>query len=216
MRAAEFGASPDLRLAVFGALRRIAPDCAKSLRLPFSPGRAEIARMKKRTWFSSAILLATLVAFGAASTGCAYILYPERRNTNRTGGRIDTVPLVVDILLFLPGLVPGAVALAIDFTTGAIYTTGGGSALAAGGEVAVKLPPSDKPVQASVAVVNGAGQVLDRDQAFLPAGDVTTELVVDVRRALRAAHAMGASTMGLHLEVSGMTDTPARIELATE
>jgi len=34
---------------------------------------------------------------------------------------IDAVPLVVDILLFLPGVVPGVIALVLDFGSGAIY-----------------------------------------------------------------------------------------------
>lgn len=59
----------------------------------------------------------------ALSTSCALILHPERKGN--AGLPLDTVPLVVDILLFLPGLVPGIVALALDFGTGAIYLNKG-------------------------------------------------------------------------------------------
>lgn len=63
-------------------------------------------------------MMAAAVAL-AFATSCAVILHPERKGNNSTP--IDTVPLVVDILLFLPGLIPGVVALVLDFGTGAIY-----------------------------------------------------------------------------------------------
>jgi hypothetical protein len=61
---------------------------------------------------------ASLSALGGAS-GCGWILYPERRG-NRSG-EVDIGVLVVDLLWLLPGIVPGAVCLAVDFTSGAIY-----------------------------------------------------------------------------------------------
>lgn len=63
-------------------------------------------------------LLVGSLAF-AGSTGCGYILHPERRG--RTGGSIDGLVLVFDLLWLLPGLLPGVVALAVDFTSGGIY-----------------------------------------------------------------------------------------------
>lgn len=58
------------------------------------------------------------------ATGCAWILYPERRY-QQNPGPIEVVPLVVDCLLFIPGLVPGIIALAVDFGTRAIYVPRG-------------------------------------------------------------------------------------------
>ena len=63
------------------------------------------------------LLLASLGLVG--TTGCGYILHPERRG--RTSGAIDGTVLVFDLLWLLPGLLPGAVALAVDFTSGGIY-----------------------------------------------------------------------------------------------
>jgi hypothetical protein len=68
---------------------------------------------------------------GAASimlgaNACGYILYPERRG--RTGGRIDVGVLIIDLLWLLPGLIPGAICLAVDFTTGCIYEGGASAA----------------------------------------------------------------------------------------
>ncbi len=69
-------------------------------------------------------LTAAIVAL-AFGTSCAVILHPERKGNN--SAPVDTVPLVVDILLFLPGLIPGVVALVLDFGTGAIYLQKNGS-----------------------------------------------------------------------------------------
>lgn len=63
------------------------------------------------------------LALGASS--CGYLLYPSRRGS--TGGPIDIPVLIVDLLWFLPGLLPGAICLIVDFTTGCIYRGGGAS-----------------------------------------------------------------------------------------
>ncbi len=64
--------------------------------------------------------VAVLVLMAVTSVDCGYILYPWRRG-NRPG-EIDGETLVMDILWFIPGFIPGAIALAVDFSTGAIYT----------------------------------------------------------------------------------------------
>jgi hypothetical protein len=61
-------------------------------------------------------------AMTIASTGCGFILYPERRG--RTHGRVDALVLVIDLLWLLPGIIPGVICLAVDFTTGCIYESG--------------------------------------------------------------------------------------------
>ena len=69
-------------------------------------------------------LVAAATALSLSTAGCAYVIHPEQRGN--TGGSLDGLPLVVDILLLLPGLLPGIVALVVDFSSGAIYTGGGG------------------------------------------------------------------------------------------
>src|SRR5512138_3082509 len=65
----------------------------------------------------------TLLATGLSAAGCGYYLHPERRgNTSNADGGM----LVLDILWLLPGIVPGVIALIVDFTSGAIYTNHGG------------------------------------------------------------------------------------------
>ena len=98
------------------------------------------------------------------TSSCATILHPERKG-NR-GGQLDTVPLVVDILLFIPGLIPGVVALAVDFSTGAIYTGAGSAQLPeVRRDAKVAIRPRDLPDSSAIVVelVDDAGEVVDRD-----------------------------------------------------
>ena len=53
------------------------------------------------------------------STSCGTILYPERRG--QPAGEIDVGVAVLDGLGLLLFLVPGVIAFAVDFSTGAIY-----------------------------------------------------------------------------------------------
>lgn len=65
--------------------------------------------------------LGTVVpAFGLGS--CGTILYPERRG--RVSGRIDPAVVVMDGMLCLLFILPGVIAFAVDFGSGAIYTGG--------------------------------------------------------------------------------------------
>jgi len=76
---------------------------------------------------------------------CARILHPERVGNH--GGRVDVVPLVVDILLFIPGLVPGLIAIIVDFGTGAIYVQNGdGSLTESGDRLALRTLPNGSNV----------------------------------------------------------------------
>lgn len=69
-----------------------------------------------------ATALALLVAL-LAQLGCGTILYPERRG--QKGGRIDPAVAVMDGLGVLLFVIPGLIAFAVDFATGAIYLPGG-------------------------------------------------------------------------------------------
>ncbi|MHC4664147.1 MAG: hypothetical protein ACYS8W_20990 [Planctomycetota bacterium] len=66
------------------------------------------------------IILAVLFLFMITSFGgCATIFYPERQGHH--GGRLDVGMFALDLVLLLFWLIPGVVALAVDFGTGAIY-----------------------------------------------------------------------------------------------
>ncbi len=56
-------------------------------------------------------------------SGCGTIFYPERKG--RTGGRIDPGIVLLNGIGLIFFLVPGIVAFAVDFATGAIYLAPG-------------------------------------------------------------------------------------------
>ncbi len=77
-----------------------------------------------RKFIRSRFLVALVLTIMTFTTiNCGYILYPERRGN--PPGQIDTGSLVMDILWLIPGIIPGVIALVVDFTTGAIYLGGG-------------------------------------------------------------------------------------------
>jgi hypothetical protein len=74
---------------------------------------------------TNAILTGVLAATVLLYTSCGTLLYPERRG--QTSGRIDPGVAVLDGIGLVLFIIPGLIAFAVDFTTGAIY-----------------LPPDDK------------------------------------------------------------------------
>jgi hypothetical protein len=58
-------------------------------------------------------------------TGCGTILYPERHGQDR--GRLDATVIILDGVGLFFFLVPGVIAFAVDFVTGAIYLPRGGT-----------------------------------------------------------------------------------------
>lgn len=67
-------------------------------------------------------LVALVVAVGVTlnSTSCGTLLHPERRG-QPPGGRLDPAIVLLDAAGLLLFLIPGLVAFAVDFSTGAIY-----------------------------------------------------------------------------------------------
>ena len=68
-----------------------------------------------------------LLSLAALLPSCARIIHPERVGNN--SGVVDVGPLVIDIVLFIPGLIPGLIAIAVDFGSGAIYVQNDAAAL---------------------------------------------------------------------------------------
>lgn len=75
--------------------------------------------MRKGMRLCSGVLTASLLLQLA---GCGTLLYPDRRG--QIDGRIDPAVAALNAVGLLFYLVPGLVAFAIDFTTGAIYLPG--------------------------------------------------------------------------------------------
>ncbi len=68
------------------------------------------------------IPIVIVAAFLLQAASCGTILYPERRG--RTSGRIDPSVAILDGVACLLFIIPGLVAFAVDFSTGAIYLPG--------------------------------------------------------------------------------------------
>ncbi len=62
-------------------------------------------------------LIVALLSVQMAS--CGTILYPERRN--QKVGHVDAGIAILDAIWLLVGIIPGIIAFAVDFSTGAIY-----------------------------------------------------------------------------------------------
>ena len=78
--------------------------------------------MGLRKLFISLICVLVSVTLITQMIGCGTILYPERRG-QRTG-QVDIGIAFLDALWLLVFIVPGLVAFAVDFGTGAIYLPG--------------------------------------------------------------------------------------------
>ena len=63
-----------------------------------------------------------VAALAVQSLGCGTILYPERRG--QRGGRVDAGVAVMDGIGLIFFIIPGVIAFAVDFSTGAIYLPG--------------------------------------------------------------------------------------------
>lgn len=128
------------------------------------PGPGYSAAMPIRRLLVRAIAASTFVATVSGSVGCGYILYPERRGTQ--SGSIDGATMVMDLLWLLPGLVPGVVALVVDFSSGAIYVRGRAALrLAPDGRVVLRLPATGEPRRVQVRLVTAGGRVLVAGEA---------------------------------------------------
>ncbi len=55
---------------------------------------------------------------------CGTILYPDRKG-HKGGGNLDPAVVVLDSIGFLFFIIPGVIAFAVDFSTGAIYYPNG-------------------------------------------------------------------------------------------
>ncbi len=102
--------------------------------------------------------------------GCGYILHPERRGIQ--AGTIDTATMVMDFLWLLAGIVPGVVALVVDFSSGGIYASGRRAELrlAPEGHLAFQVPHAARPGRVELRLVTASHEVLARRTALVGPG----------------------------------------------
>jgi len=91
--------------------------------------------------FTGLICVLVSVALITQMVGCGTIIYPERRG-QRTG-QIDVGIALLDALWLLVFIIPGVVAFAVDFTTGAIYLPGKRATIEAGEMIVIRVNPGE-------------------------------------------------------------------------
>jgi hypothetical protein len=100
---------------------------------------------------SLALLLAGTLTTQLAA--CGTVFYPERKG--QISGRIDPVVAIANGVGLLFFVVPGVIAFAVDFTTGAIYLPGGRRA---------ELQPNATPDSLNDSLYASTGQRIDWQQ----------------------------------------------------
>jgi hypothetical protein len=160
------------------------------------------------------IAATTMLTIGSSSVGCGYFLYPQRRG-NRS--EVDAGTLVMDLLWLLPGIIPGVVALVVDFSSGAVYLRGGRRALllSPDGRVAVRLPRATTPTRLEFRLVTASARVLARRTTVIgpstPDGQSVELRVGDsVRPEAAPTPVGGGRTEAIYLELRTENGATAR------
>jgi hypothetical protein len=157
-----------------------------------------------------ALAAATLLTTSVGSIGCGYLLYPERRG--QQSGRIDSGTMVMDILWLLPGIVPGVIALVVDFSSGGIYVRGGTALrLSPDGHLAVRLPHATTPARLEFRLVTSSGRVLAQQTAFVgPSSPEGQSIDLDVG----ATSTREKITLEMRTETGASARFPTSLEVA--
>jgi hypothetical protein len=118
-----------------------------------------------------------MLTVGTSSIGCGYILYPERRGIQ--SGTIDTPTMVMDLLWLLAGIVPGVVALIVDFSSGGIYASGRRAELQLGpdGHLVLQVPHASRPGRLELRLVTATHEVVARRTALVGPGQPRGETI---------------------------------------
>lgn len=151
-----------------------------------------------RVWRNRLLTAVVIGLVLVSSSGCGTLLYPARMDA-KPSTRLDTRVVILDCLWLVVGIIPGAVALAVDFITGAAYFSEDEVELSAGDEVSVNIygkAPADAEV--ALRIVNADGSDLTRpDRANVVAGEELDSLF------LRVPDGIDASGVRLVLAVDG-------------
>lgn len=155
-----------------------------------------------------ALAATTLLTTAMGSVGCGYFLYPERRG--QQSGRIDSGTMVMDLLWLLPGIIPGVIALVVDFSSGGIYVRGGSALrLSPDGHLAVRLPRASTPTRLEFRLVTASARVLAQKTAFVgPSSPEGQSIELDVGGV--------ATREKIYLEMRSETGASARFPTSME
>jgi hypothetical protein len=119
--------------------------------------------------------------------------------------------MVMDLLWLLPGIIPGVVALVVDFSSGGIYVQGSHALLLVpGGHVAVRLPRSPAPERLEFRLVTASRRTLAQKTAVVgPSTPEGQSLELEVGDSTPAREQ-------IYLEVRTETGTSARFPTSLE
>ena len=152
----------------------------------------------------AAATLLTLVNLPVS--GCGYFLYPERRGNQ--SGSIHAPTMVMDLLWLLAGIVPGVVALVVDFSSGAIYVQGQRALVVSpDSHISVRLPQTATPTRLEFRLVT--------DERVLSRKTVTVgpETPVNESIEMRLDDALSPNTQA-YLEVESESGVTSRFPTA--
>ena len=150
------------------------------------------------------LAVVALAAILLPASGCGTLLYPARIDA-KASTRLDTRVVILDCLWLFAGVIPGVVALATDFLTGAAYFSEGEATASAGDTVSIKVygaAPADcmmelrlvdkdgRDLAKPARVASVTGQELDSDlRLVMPSGIESKEaklvLALDGREQVR-------------------------------
>ena len=151
-----------------------------------------------------ALTITTLGSLLAAPWGCGYFLHPERRG--QQSGNIDGATMVMDLLWLLPGIIPGVIALIVDFSSGAIYVHGSHALqVPPGGQLAVRLPGTSHADRIELRLVTASRRLVARSAALIGPGH-SDDQILPLEVGGRAA-----GTEPLYLEIVSARAGAARL-----
>ena len=125
-------------------------------------------RLMKTRW----LIVALTVMFVVASSGCGTLLHPDRRSA-KPSHKLDATIVVLDCLWLLVGVIPGVIALGVDFYNKTIYYSEGEVRAGAGDRITINLRgPALADARVTLRLLDGAGRELAVTEAQTVAGEM--------------------------------------------
>lgn len=110
----------------------------------------------KKSLKQKAIVMLVAATLTFSTMQCGIILHPERQG--QKSGQLDVPMVVLDCLWLIVGVVPGVVALVVDYATGGIYESKAAINAKPGRNVSFRLKgkaPADANVQVTLVGADG-------------------------------------------------------------
>lgn len=115
----------------------------------------------------------------------------------------------MDLLWLIPGVIPGVIALVVDFSSGAIYVGGGrrtAIVISPKGNVAVSVPASAKPMTLEFRFIREDQSVLARKVVLVKPHLESHTVELQLAPSLRPLH-----NTKIYLEVVNLGATPTAV-----